>query len=202
MFFAKSRSSICTPDVALITFGPNLVVFHSLFLSVQACITAWSICPPLCQGENKADGCWPQEIFLVIESDSRFRSKGAFMMHVTLVGISLSVSEFDCTGSMLIVSCNIRHAGQHKPTLLEGQQYPGRWLLRESKRIQEGIEVGVSLSLASLQPSANFPIWMTLVPVLLVTLIASPSLLLVVCFREPSIWVWEDAQRLCWWSSG
>ncbi|KAI4577867.1 hypothetical protein MJT46_019398, partial [Ovis ammon polii x Ovis aries] len=69
------------------------------------------------------------------------QKQGAFMMHVTLVGISLSVSEFDCTGSMLIVNCNITDTRDNtnprcwrvNNTLVD--DYYG-----ESKRIQEGIE--------------------------------------------------------------
>ncbi|KAI4587873.1 hypothetical protein MJG53_020551, partial [Ovis ammon polii x Ovis aries] len=69
------------------------------------------------------------------------QKQGDFMMHVTLVGISLSVSEFDCTGSMLIVNCNITDTRDNtnprcwrvNNTLVD--DYYG-----ESKRIQEGIE--------------------------------------------------------------
>lgn len=71
----------------------------------------------------------------------KVQKQGAFMMHVTFVGISLSVSEFDCTGSMLIVNCNITDTRDNtnprcwrvNNTLVD--DYYG-----ESKRIQEGIE--------------------------------------------------------------
>ncbi|OWK10842.1 IL1RL2, partial [Cervus elaphus hippelaphus] len=71
----------------------------------------------------------------------KVQKQGAFVKQVTLVGVSLSVSELVCTGSMLIVNCNITDTWDNtnprcwrvNNTLVD--DYYG-----DSKRIQEGIE--------------------------------------------------------------
>ena len=71
----------------------------------------------------------------------KVQKQGAFVKQVTLVGVSLSVSELVCAGSMLIVNCNITDTRDNtnprcwrvNNTLVD--DYYG-----DSKRIQEGIE--------------------------------------------------------------